>query len=119
MPARDDSSTNIPRLLIRPGMGNKLRALQYRWILMLTAHLVGFRIAARVARLAGRFLSNNIPLLRTEVRETIAAALQATHTSDEIDAITRSARRRPKAGTSAPCPCDRAASRFPIARAKE
>ena len=56
---------------------------------MLTAQVVGFRIAARLARLTGRLLSNNLPLLSTEVRETIAAALQATHASDEIDAITR------------------------------
>ena len=57
---------------------------------MLTAQVVGFRIAARLARLTGRLLSNNLPLLSTEVRETIAAALQATHASDEIDAIWRS-----------------------------
>ncbi len=89
MSARDDSSISIPRLLVRPGLCNKLRALQYRWILMLTAQVVGFRTAVRVARLAGRFLSNNIPLLSTEVRETIAAALPTTHTSNEINAITQ------------------------------
>ena len=79
----------VPKQLLGPDIWGVQRALYYRWGLMLAAHTLGFETAARGARAAGQFLWNNIPLVHSGIRDTIAVALGETHGRAEIDAIAR------------------------------
>jgi len=79
----------VPRLYVTPGLGSLMRAVYYRWGLMLAAQIVGFDAASRAARMGGRFLWKHIPLFRDEIRRTIAAAFDTTPDDLRVEAIAR------------------------------
>jgi len=66
-----------------------MRDAYTRWGPMLAAQVVGFDVAEHVARRAGLFLWNKVPLFRQGVRDTIAGALGHVHTAAQVDAIAR------------------------------